>query len=139
MLHGWLGYRTEADPTLLADYVAALLKNDKSKKELQKLCIDQLYDFLGEGKCLQLENSYYVVWFSADLASSPNMLCSIVAVCVPFPSSCSLLFVCCLSILDYSNGNFCLIALNSLFTHDAENEYDLRVYPTVCRNKAICL
>jgi RNA-binding protein 26 len=63
MLHGWLGYRTEADPTLLADYVAALLKNDKSKKELQKLCIDQLYDFLGEGKSLQLENSYYVVVF----------------------------------------------------------------------------
>jgi hypothetical protein len=42
--------RTEADPTLLADYVAALLKNSKSKKELQKLCIDQLYDFLGEGQ-----------------------------------------------------------------------------------------
>lgn len=42
--------RTEADPTLLADYVAVLLKNNKSKKELQTLCVDQLYDFLGEGQ-----------------------------------------------------------------------------------------
>ena len=41
--------RTEADPTLLADYVAASLKNNKSRKELQTLCVDQLYDFLGEG------------------------------------------------------------------------------------------
>ncbi|KAH9325694.1 hypothetical protein KI387_005872, partial [Taxus chinensis] len=40
---------TEADPTLLANYVVALLKNNKPKKELQKLCVDQLYDFLGDG------------------------------------------------------------------------------------------
>ncbi|KAG6555900.1 hypothetical protein Mapa_002542 [Marchantia paleacea] len=40
---------TEADPSLLANYVAALLRNNKPKKELQKLCIDQLYDFLGDG------------------------------------------------------------------------------------------
>ncbi|CAM6095719.1 unnamed protein product [Calypogeia fissa] len=40
---------TEADPSLLANYVAALLKNNKPKKELQKLCVDQLYDFLGDG------------------------------------------------------------------------------------------
>lgn len=44
--------RTEADPTLLADYVAALLKNNKPKKELETLCVDQLYDFLGEGQFL---------------------------------------------------------------------------------------
>jgi hypothetical protein len=46
--------RTEADPTLLADYVAALLKNHKSRKELQTLCVDQLYDFLGEGQFMVL-------------------------------------------------------------------------------------
>ncbi|KAJ7521610.1 hypothetical protein O6H91_19G061200 [Diphasiastrum complanatum] len=40
---------TEADPVLLANYVAALLKNNKPKKELQKLCSEQLYDFLGDG------------------------------------------------------------------------------------------
>ncbi|KAJ7534024.1 hypothetical protein O6H91_13G075900 [Diphasiastrum complanatum] len=40
---------TEADPILLANYVAALLKNNKPKKELQKLCNEQLHDFLGDG------------------------------------------------------------------------------------------
>lgn len=40
---------TEADPALLANYVLALLKNNKPKKELQKLCVDKLYDFLGDG------------------------------------------------------------------------------------------
>lgn len=38
---------TEADPALLANYIIALLKNNKPKKELQKLCVDKLYDFLG--------------------------------------------------------------------------------------------
>jgi hypothetical protein len=42
------------NPTLLADYVAALLKNHKSRKELQTLCVDQLYDFLGEGQFMVL-------------------------------------------------------------------------------------
>lgn len=40
---------TEADPALLADYVTALLKNNKPKEELKTLCLDQLHDFLGEG------------------------------------------------------------------------------------------
>jgi RNA-binding protein 26 len=44
-----IGGRTEADPALLANYVLALLKNNKPKKELQKLCVDKLYDFLGDG------------------------------------------------------------------------------------------
>ncbi|XP_057872633.2 zinc finger CCCH domain-containing protein 27 [Cryptomeria japonica] len=39
---------TEADPALLANYIVALLKNNKPKKELQKLCVDKLYDFLGD-------------------------------------------------------------------------------------------
>ncbi|MQL72608.1 hypothetical protein Taro_004922 [Colocasia esculenta] len=38
---------TEADPTILADYVVALLKKDKSIQELQKLCVDNLVEFLG--------------------------------------------------------------------------------------------
>ncbi|XP_073396925.1 zinc finger CCCH domain-containing protein 27 isoform X1 [Physcomitrium patens] len=39
---------TDADPTLLSDYVAALLKKSKPKKELHTLCVNQLYDILGE-------------------------------------------------------------------------------------------
>lgn len=41
---------TDADPTLLSDYVAALLKKSKPKKELHTLCVNQLYDILGEGQ-----------------------------------------------------------------------------------------
>uniref|UniRef100_A0A1D1XTC9 Zinc finger CCCH domain-containing protein 27 n=1 Tax=Anthurium amnicola TaxID=1678845 RepID=A0A1D1XTC9_9ARAE len=40
---------TEADPTILAEYAVALLKKDKSIQELQKLCIDNLVEFLGHG------------------------------------------------------------------------------------------
>ncbi|KAF8399749.1 hypothetical protein HHK36_015620 [Tetracentron sinense] len=40
---------TEADPVLLANYVAALLKKDKPTKELQKLCAENLVEFLGQG------------------------------------------------------------------------------------------
>ncbi|EFJ38181.1 hypothetical protein SELMODRAFT_437689 [Selaginella moellendorffii] len=40
---------TAADPALLANYVAALLKNNKPKPELQTLCVDKLFDFLGDG------------------------------------------------------------------------------------------
>ncbi|XP_039127803.1 probable beta-1,3-galactosyltransferase 12 isoform X2 [Dioscorea cayenensis subsp. rotundata] len=39
--------RTKADPVILAEYVVALLRNDKPKKELQKLCADSLVEFLG--------------------------------------------------------------------------------------------
>eukprot|EP00252_Welwitschia_mirabilis_P002560 TRINITY_DN12511_c0_g1_i1.p1 TRINITY_DN12511_c0_g1~~TRINITY_DN12511_c0_g1_i1.p1 ORF type:complete len:1026 (-),score=255.68 TRINITY_DN12511_c0_g1_i1:546-3623(-) len=39
---------SEADPQLVANYVVALLKNNKPKEELQKICITQLDDFLGE-------------------------------------------------------------------------------------------
>jgi hypothetical protein len=46
---------------LLADYVVALLKNNRPKKELQKLCIDQLYDFLGEGKAFYTWRTSYLV------------------------------------------------------------------------------
>ncbi|KAF5178622.1 Zinc finger ccch domain-containing protein [Thalictrum thalictroides] len=40
---------TEADPVILAEYVAALLKKDKPIKELQKLCAEKLVEFLGQG------------------------------------------------------------------------------------------
>ncbi|XP_043706788.1 zinc finger CCCH domain-containing protein 27-like isoform X2 [Telopea speciosissima] len=39
---------TEADPVILAEYVVALLKKDKPIEELQKLCAENLVDFLGQ-------------------------------------------------------------------------------------------
>ncbi|XP_031475894.1 zinc finger CCCH domain-containing protein 27 isoform X1 [Nymphaea colorata] len=42
-----LGPLTEADPVILAKYVEALLKKDKPTKELQKLCLENLSEFLG--------------------------------------------------------------------------------------------
>lgn len=39
---------TEADPVILAEYVAALLNKEKSVTELQKLCVEKLVEFLGE-------------------------------------------------------------------------------------------
>ncbi|XP_068643445.1 zinc finger CCCH domain-containing protein 27-like [Aristolochia californica] len=39
---------TEADPLILAEYVAALLKKDKPIKELEQLCTENLVDFLGQ-------------------------------------------------------------------------------------------
>lgn len=43
----------DADPSALAKYVVALVKKDKSEKELKALCIDQLDVFLQKGKrCL---------------------------------------------------------------------------------------
>ncbi|RKP24796.1 hypothetical protein SYNPS1DRAFT_29453 [Syncephalis pseudoplumigaleata] len=38
----------DADPVVLADYVIALLKNDKPRDEMRELCAGQLEDFLGE-------------------------------------------------------------------------------------------
>ncbi|CAG8534249.1 557_t:CDS:10, partial [Acaulospora morrowiae] len=38
----------DADPSVLADYVIALLQHDKSNQDLRQLCIDQLDDFLKE-------------------------------------------------------------------------------------------
>ncbi|KAI5055149.1 hypothetical protein GOP47_0030294 [Adiantum capillus-veneris] len=39
---------TQADPNLLARYVTALLRNNQPKKELEALCIEKLFDFLGD-------------------------------------------------------------------------------------------
>ncbi|KAG9305945.1 hypothetical protein G9A89_016598 [Geosiphon pyriformis] len=38
----------DADPGVLADYVIALLKHDKSSQDLRQLCVSQLDDFLKE-------------------------------------------------------------------------------------------
>lgn len=57
----WIGWMTnqltnfythscDADPDVLADYVLALLKHDKSTPDLKELCTSQLVDFLKEGK-----------------------------------------------------------------------------------------
>lgn len=42
----------DADPSALAKYVVALVKKDKSEKELKALCIDQLDVFLQKGTSL---------------------------------------------------------------------------------------
>lgn len=45
-----LFFSCDADPSALAKYVLALVKKDKSEKELKALCIDQLDVFLQKGK-----------------------------------------------------------------------------------------
>ncbi|CAJ0845570.1 7613_t:CDS:10 [Entrophospora sp. SA101] len=52
----------DADPAVLADYIIALLQNDKSSQDLRQTCIDQLDDFLKEetiGFVDKLFNSLY--------------------------------------------------------------------------------
>lgn len=46
----FLNCSCDADPSALAKYVVALVKKDKSEKELKALCIDQLDVFLQKGK-----------------------------------------------------------------------------------------
>ena len=48
---------TEADPSLVAIYVVALLKNNTPEEELQKICITQLHEFLGDSMCYYLSFS----------------------------------------------------------------------------------
>lgn len=47
-----LHFRCDADPSALAKYVVALVKKDKSEKELKALCNDQLDVFLQKGTLL---------------------------------------------------------------------------------------
>ena len=42
-------FSSDADPGVLAKYVLALVKNNKTKEELRSTCDSQLQDFLGEG------------------------------------------------------------------------------------------
>lgn len=43
--------RSDADSDVLADYVLALLKHEQGDDEVERLCIDQLDDFLRERQC----------------------------------------------------------------------------------------
>ncbi|KAJ3220341.1 hypothetical protein HDU67_000008 [Dinochytrium kinnereticum] len=48
----------DVDPTVLADYVVALLKHDKSIEDLKETCISQLDDFLREETVPFVENLF---------------------------------------------------------------------------------
>lgn len=61
----------DADPSALAKYVVALVKKDKTEKELKALCIDQLDVFLQKGRqslclclclldCITIEFDLYI-------------------------------------------------------------------------------
>lgn len=52
-------FSCDADPSALAKYVLALVKKDKSEKELKALCIDQLDVFLQKGKIFGLKILLY--------------------------------------------------------------------------------
>ena len=39
---------SDADPDVLARYVLALLRNDKTLSQLRSLCVEQLEDFLAD-------------------------------------------------------------------------------------------
>lgn len=52
-------FSCDADPSALAKYVLALVKKDKSEKELKALCIDQLDVFLQKGKVFDLKILLY--------------------------------------------------------------------------------
>jgi len=47
---GYERCRCDADPGTLARYVAALIKKDKSKDELRKICLKKLQIFLQTSK-----------------------------------------------------------------------------------------
>lgn len=59
----------DADPSALAKYVVALVKKDKSEKELKALCIDQLDVFLQKGKKNPFIQENYFAATSFDLYS----------------------------------------------------------------------
>ncbi|KAL3686559.1 hypothetical protein R1sor_009133 [Riccia sorocarpa] len=82
---------TEADPSLLANYVAALLRNNKPKKELQKLCIDQLYDFLGDGTKSFVAKLFHALEDGTVPSSSEDLESSKPPETVPLVSSTDLI------------------------------------------------
>lgn len=61
---------TEADPVILAEYVATLLKKDKPTKELQKLCTDNLVEFLGHDTQSFITKLFQALEDGSFLASS---------------------------------------------------------------------
>uniref|UniRef100_A0A7M4FNJ0 RNA binding motif protein 26 n=1 Tax=Crocodylus porosus TaxID=8502 RepID=A0A7M4FNJ0_CROPO len=54
-------YRCDADPSALAKYVLALVKKDKSEKELKALCVDQLDVFLQKETQIFVEKLFEAV------------------------------------------------------------------------------
>eukprot|EP01018_Ginkgo_biloba_P039146 Gb_08836 [translate_table: standard] len=64
---------SEADPTLVAKYIIALLKNNKPKEELQKICIDQLHDFLGDGTKSFVTKLFHALEDNTILASVDDL------------------------------------------------------------------
>lgn len=60
---------TEADPSLVANYVVALLKNNKPEEELQKICITQLHEFLGDNTKSFVTKLFHALEDSTILAS----------------------------------------------------------------------
>jgi hypothetical protein len=60
-------FSCDADPSALAKYVLALVKKDKSEKELKAVCIDQLDVFLQKGKIFGFNILFYFSKLSSFL------------------------------------------------------------------------
>lgn len=75
-----LTIRCDADPSVLSDYIIALLKHDKSREELQASCSVQLEDFLRDETSSFVENlfSYLDEHFYSFSAKRPNVSASVV-------------------------------------------------------------
>ena len=52
---------SDADSDVLADYVLALLRHDQTQEEVQKLCIEQLDDFLHDRICSPRFSSLFFI------------------------------------------------------------------------------
>lgn len=66
---------TEADPSLVANYVVALLKNNKPEEELQKICVTQLHEFLGDNTKSFVTKLFHALEDSTILASVDDIEC----------------------------------------------------------------
>ncbi|XP_068637278.1 zinc finger CCCH domain-containing protein 27-like isoform X2 [Aristolochia californica] len=66
---------TEADPVILAEYVAALLKKDKPTKDLEQLCTENLVDFLGQDTKTFITKLFQALEDGSIIASE-RVLCS---------------------------------------------------------------
>ncbi|KAJ3221726.1 hypothetical protein HDU81_010381 [Chytriomyces hyalinus] len=77
----------DADPTVLAEYVIALLKHDKSDTELRALCIDQLDEFLKTETLPFVDKLFESIRTRAYLESSQALATSAVPVTQSAPSA----------------------------------------------------
>ncbi|KAH9296465.1 hypothetical protein KI387_040053, partial [Taxus chinensis] len=64
---------SEADPALVANYIVALLKNNKPQEELQKICIEQLHEFLGDNTTTFVTQLFHALEDDRTLASEDDM------------------------------------------------------------------